>query len=211
MTIKIEKRFNVEHNVRADGEAREIRGYAAVFNSPAKIGERFIEKIAPGAFGESIANNDIRALWSHNPDMIIGRNKNGSLKLREDAQGLAFDLALPDTTLGRDTFENVKSGLVTGVSFGFRVKKESWTKGENGQPHTRTLEVVDLIEISPTAFPAYEQTHVAARSVEDIVKEIETQWGFEELEREKAKKTRSLEECQNILRHLALTVRLDEL
>ncbi len=204
MSDKVEKRFNVQHDIRAEGEARSIKGYAAVFNSTARINDRFQEKIAPGAFAESIAKNDIRALWSHNPDYVIGRNKNGSLKLREDDHGLGFDLAMPDTSWGRDAHTLISGGFVTGVSFGFRVKKESWTKGENGTPHTRTLELVDLIEISPTAFPAYEQTHVASRSSEEILKEIETEWAFQEKEGNRPTIASLRARVNHLLRHVKI-------
>lgn len=207
MSDKVEKRFNVSHELRTEGEGKVIKGYAAVFNTLTRINDRFQEKIAPGAFSESLAKNDIRALWSHNSDLVIGRNKNGSLKLREDEHGLAFENTLPDTQIGRDTFENVRSGLVTGVSFGFFVKKQSWEQGSDGAPHTRTLEIVDLIEISPTAFPAYQQTHVAARTSEDALKEIETSWAFEELERGKP----LISDLRQRLDHLVLHIRLDEL
>jgi HK97 family phage prohead protease len=202
---KVEKRFNSNHEVRTEGETRKIKGYAAVFNAFAEIGDRFREKIAPGAFAESLSKDDIRALWSHNPDWIIGRNKNGSLKLQEDQHGLGFELELPDTTIGRDTFENVRSGLVTGVSFGFRVLKDSWERGQEGKPHIRTLELVELIEISPVAFPAYEQTHVAARSSEEIIKDIETEWAFNEKESAKP----LISELRKKLDHVTLHLNLD--
>lgn len=207
MSALIEKRFNGDHEIRTEnGDSKQIKGYAAVFNSIAKITERFHEKIANGAFSESIGKNDIRALWSHNPDAIIGRNRNGSLQLREDNHGLAFDLTLPNTTLGNDVHENVRSGLVTGVSFGFRVKKDSWERGTDGAPHVRTLEIVDLVEISPTAFPAYEQTYVSARSSEDVLKEIESEWMFSD-------KEKLLRESISVLRsrldRITLLMRLD--
>lgn len=182
MTSKIEKRYHVVEEMRTEETERKIGGYAAVFNREARISERLIEKIAPGAFRSSLTN-DIRALWSHNPDMVIGRTTNGSLKVMEDERGLAFDLALPDTTQGRDAFTLIKQGFVTGVSFGFRVKKDSWTRGENGAPHLRTLEEVELIEVSPTAFPAYTETSVSSRSTDELLKDVETQWAFEEKEK----------------------------
>lgn len=179
---KIEKRFQSFEEIRTEDSERKIGGYAAVFNKEARISERLIEKIAPGAFRSSLSN-DIRALWSHNPDMVIGRTTNGSLKLAEDERGLAFDLSLPDTTQGRDAYTLIKQGFVSGVSFGFRVKKDSWTRGEGGAPHLRTLEEVELIEVSPTAFPAYAETSVSSRSTEEMLKDVETQWAFEENEK----------------------------
>ena len=137
--METEKRFNENHQVRAAEGERKIGGYAAVFEQWTRIGPRFEEKIAKGAFASSLPNGDIRALWSHNTDLVIGRTRNGSLKLREDDTGLAFDLLLPDTTQGRDAFTLIKEGFVTGVSFGFRVKKDSWECGEGEKPHRRTI------------------------------------------------------------------------
>ena len=183
MKEKREVRLNQDAEIRVDSNAeseRKIGGYAAVFNSETKIGERFIEKIAYGAFGESIAKEDIRALWSHNSDLVIGRNRNGTLNLNEDAKGLGFELKMPDTSWGRDAYTLIRDGFVTGVSFGFITLKDSWQRGEDGAPHVRTLEKVKLVEISPTAFPAYEETQVSARSAEQVVNEIEESWKIEE-------------------------------
>lgn len=151
----------------AEGK-RTISGYAAVFDQVAEIFSGFYEKIARGAFSEEVGK-DVRALWSHNPDLVLGRTKSGSLRLSEDSKGLRFELDLPDTTLGRDTFETIKRGDVTGVSFGFSVLKQSWEEDEEKNIRTRTLEKVKLYEISPTAFPAYEGTDVSVRSVQEIL------------------------------------------
>jgi HK97 family phage prohead protease len=183
MSGKIEKRYHSVEEIRTEDGERKIGGYAAVFNKEARISERLIEKIAPGAFRSSLGG-DIRALWSHNPDMVIGRTTNGSLKLSEDERGLAFDLSLPDTTQGRDAYTLIKQGFVTGVSFGFRVKKDSWTRGDKDSPHLRTLEEVELIEVSPTAFPAYADTQVSSRSTDEVLKEKETEWAYSSKEHE---------------------------
>ena len=167
--------------VRADGE-RKIGGYAAVFEQLSQPLWGFVEKIAKGAFASSLEQDDVRALWSHNTDLVLGRTGNGTLSLREDDHGLAFDLELPDTTLGRDTYESIKRGDVTGVSFGFEVLEDSWQRKEEGAPHIRTLNKVKLYEISPTAFPAYEQTAVAVRSGEAVLKEAQERWAREQLE-----------------------------
>jgi len=177
----------------AEGEERTVAGYAAVFNRETSIGDRFVELVAPGAFAESIAGGDVRALWSHNPDLVIGRTKNGSLQLREDDYGLAFKLKLPDTNQGNDAFKLIRDGYVTGVSFGFRVKEEKWARGNETTPHKRTLVKVELFEISPTAFPAYEDTHVAAREATEALKEVTAQWEKEQAAAKAAELSRGLE------------------
>lgn len=152
---------------------RRIAGYAAVFEKDSVDLGGFVERIAKGAFRESIASEDVRALWSHNTDLVLGRTGNRSLRLYEDDHGLKFELDLPDTTLGRDAFTSIERGDVTGMSFGFTVKKDdqAWQRGEPGKPHLRTLLKVNLFEVSPTAFPAYQQTQVATRDLEDFLSE----------------------------------------
>lgn len=172
MSNKVEKRINLDTEIRElsveDGsKSMKISGYAAVFNTEINIGKYFREKILPNAFTSSIQSNDIRALWNHDDNFVLGRNKNGSLKLNEDSKGLFFELVLPDTTIGRDTYENIKQGLVSGVSFGFTIRSEEWIDQDQPMP-LRVLKDVNLVEISPTAFPAYEATEVYARSILDM-------------------------------------------
>ncbi|MEC2444712.1 HK97 family phage prohead protease, partial [Bacillus cereus] len=79
-----------------------ITGYAAVFNSKTSIGGWFDEIIAPGAFARALSENgDIRALFNHNWDNVLGRTKSGTLRLEEDAKGLKFEVELPNTSTGR--------------------------------------------------------------------------------------------------------------
>lgn len=156
-----------------------IRGHAAVFEKFSQDLGRFREKIAKGAFVDSIAKRDVRALWSHNIDLVLGRTGNKSLRLWEDDFGLAFELEMPNTTLGKDSFVSVQRGDVSAMSFGFSVLEEEWKRGEDGAPHERTLKKIELFEISPVAFPAYEQTEVSVRDMDGIIKELESKWEME--------------------------------
>lgn len=187
MKLVREERYIEFDEVRADQteEGMKVGGYAAVFNRSTEIHPRLKEVINPGAFAASLTQDDIRALWNHNTDMPIGRTTApNSLKLWEDREGLAFDLNLPDTTAGNDTYKNIKSGLVTGMSFGFAVQEDQFTKGENGQPHVRTLKKLKLYEVSPVTFPAYKQTSVKTRDIEAMLKEVESEWMYEERDEE---------------------------
>ena len=154
--------------VRADDTGTGIRGYAAVFDKLSVNLGGFREKIAPGAFRYSLEHKKrILALWNHDSNMPIGATDGGQLKLEEDSRGLFFDLEPIDTTTGRDVKEMIRSGVVKGVSFGFIVKKDHWDQTDP-RNIVRTLVDVDLLEISPTAFPAYPQTSAAVRSEEDV-------------------------------------------
>lgn len=184
----IEKRFQTSEFRATEGKEMTVGGYAAMFNRSTVI-ETFLgsfeEEIAPGAFAKSIKEGDVRALWSHDTSIVIGRTKNGSLNLWEDDTGLRFELKLANTQAGRDAYELIRGGYVSGVSFGFRVKSDQWTEGEKGQNDKRKLLDVELFEVSPVAYPAYESTSVSARSSgEEALKEYQVRRAFEKKEQE---------------------------
>ncbi|HEY1598909.1 MAG TPA: HK97 family phage prohead protease [Pirellulales bacterium] len=141
-----------------------IAGYAAVFNSYSSDLGGFKEIIRPGAFKQSLAGGvDVRALWNHNNDLVLGRLSAGTLRLREDSKGLFFDLSPPDTQAGRDAIESIRRGDVTGCSFGFRVprKGDSWRLMDGER--IREIHDADIFELSICAFPAYQRTEVGIR------------------------------------------------
>jgi hypothetical protein len=144
-------------------ESRTIAGYAAVFNSETDIGGMFREQIAPGAFKPSLSA-DVRALFDHDTAHVLGRTKAGTLRLREDDRGLAVEIDLPDTQVGRDLRESMSRGDIDGMSFGFRVTKQDWD--ESGDTPLRTIREVELFEVSVVTFPAYADTEIALRSLE---------------------------------------------
>lgn len=154
---KTERRAIAVAELRTKG--RRLEGYAAVFGAEARIAD-FTETIAPGAFASTLAERtDILALVDHDPGRILARTKSGTLRLAEDARGLAFDLDVPGTTLGNDVLALCERGDLGGMSFSFSVKSEKWD-GER-----RTLESVNLHEVSVvSAWPAYDGTIVQARS-----------------------------------------------
>lgn len=156
MKNDIERRA-AEVEVRARG--RVLEGYAAIFNTRAKIAD-FDEIIQAGAFATTLADGaDKLALVDHAPTQLLGRTRNGSLKLAEDTRGLHFEIALPKTTLADDMLGLAEAGSLGGASFGFRAIKDVW------RGSLRTLQQVMLREISIVhSFPAYEGTVVHARS-----------------------------------------------
>lgn len=145
-------------------KGKTLSGYAAVFNSEAVLGD-FTEVIRQGAFAKSLATgSNIRALYHHQGDALLGTTKGGTLQLREDAHGLAFTLSLPDTSHGRDLAILVDRGDVSGCSFGFRVPPGGDRWEHRGAQLVRELLAVDLMEVTLTADPAYQDTTVAMRS-----------------------------------------------
>lgn len=156
--------------LRAGDNGKTIAGYAAIFNDIADIGGSFREIIAPGAFKDTLGG-DIRALVDHDSGRVIGRSKAGTLRLNEDDKGLAVEVDLPDTTDGRDLAVSLTRGDISGMSFGFRVTHDEWD--ETGDIPTRTIRAVELFEVSAVAFPAYEGTELALRSLNGIKAERE--------------------------------------
>ena len=163
----VEQRTNhVTLEMRADGDGMTFEGYAAVFNSPSEP-LPFIETIKPGAFRKSLqGRHRMMLLWNHDSSQPLASTRNGSLRMVEDEIGLKVTATLPNTQLGRDISEMVRTGLIDAMSFGFRVKKDSWS----ADGAIRTLEEVAIFESSLVSFPAYEGTAgmVAVREHRDI-------------------------------------------
>lgn len=172
--MPMERRYTQLAIRDVDQSAMKIGGYAALFDVETELWPGINEKVAQGAFTDSLAADEVRALWSHNPDMPLGTNGGPTPNLRvwEDGVGLGFDLELPDTQQGRDSFKLIKAGIVRGMSFGFEMQEFTWFKQEGDKPKVRTLNKVKLWEISPTPFPAYPQTSVNARDLEQSCEEF---------------------------------------
>ena len=167
---KIERRaFTFDFRAASDTEKPMMRGHAAVFNTTADLGY-FSEIVEPGAFAKTIKNDDIRALWNHNPDIVLGRNKAKTLSLSEDEDGLLTEIDPPDTTWGRDLQVLMKRGDVTQMSIGF------YTIGYRTEKRDgvlfRILTELQLLDVSPVAYPAYETTDIAVRSAKDILSDL---------------------------------------
>ena len=164
--------------VRKEGDAPKIVGHAAVFDSPTMIGGLFggfTEEVAPGAFKDSISEDDIRALFNHDPNIVLGRNKAGTLDLSEDEKGLRYEIRPPETQGAKDVMESIERGDITGSSFGFYVEKEEWEKTEKGEPDKRRLLKVKLFDVSPVTFPAYDDTDVAKRKHDEFRAQADAQ------------------------------------
>lgn len=159
----VERRYcTTELRAETEQDKRKITGHFAVFNSSADLGW-FIESIAPGAFAETIKTDDIRALWNHEPNWILGRNKSGTLSLFEDDRGLFGEIIPPDTQWARDLQVSIERGDVSQASFGFEVIEEAW-EIKNDEPDLRVIKKAKLWDVSPVTFPAYTDTNVAMRN-----------------------------------------------
>jgi uncharacterized protein len=148
----------------AEGESRpHIVGHAAVFNSLSEMLWGFRETISPGAFREAIEKSDVRALVNHEPSFVLGRKKNGTLKLWEDERGLAIDIDPPETRWASDLLVSIGRGDIDQMSFGFTVAEDSWDTVD-GESRRTILRVDELFDVSPVTFPAYPETDTALRA-----------------------------------------------
>lgn len=144
-------------------EGRKFVGYAARFNQTADIierGRRFKERVAPGAFTRALANRDIHGLLNHDRNMVLGRNKAGTLRLEQDRRGLAFEIDPPDTQYARDLRTLIERGDVSQCSFGATLHgtRDSWAGT------VRTLEEIDCFDVSiVSVMPGYPGTSVSLR------------------------------------------------
>jgi HK97 family phage prohead protease len=149
--------------VRSNGNnALVATGYASVFDKRSVNLGGFVEVVAPTAFNKTIQEADVRALFNHDPNKLLGRSSAGTLRMSVDSVGLAYEIDLPDTTDGRDVATLMERGDITGSSFGFRMIEDSWSETEDGFPQ-RTLLSVALRDVSPVTYPAYPDSEAALR------------------------------------------------
>lgn len=165
MPAETERRtYKIE--VRAQPESRVIEGYAAVFETPTDMGN-YLEEIASGAFDGS-DDSDVVALFNHDANYPLARTSNGTLELSSDARGLFYRFEAPDTTFGNDLLKMVRSGLIAQSSFAFTIRKDNWMQEAGMKPKRRIEQVDMLFDVSPVTYPAYKETSVTARALQNI-------------------------------------------
>lgn len=162
---------------RESEEGLFIEGYFSVFNSTYELWPGATESVAPGAFANTLGG-DIRALIDHETRLVLGRNKSGTLELREDSHGLWGRVKInPNDQDAVNLYERVKRGDVDQCSFGFDIVKEDTEVRDDGSVHW-TIREVKLYEVSVVTFPAYTETSVSARKrdFEEIQKRETEKW-----------------------------------
>lgn len=166
MKTNVERR-NLTHEFRVspDGEPATISGYASLFNSPYDAGG-WVEQIDPNAFDSVMGRNpDVRALWNHNADCVLGRTTAGTLHLTIDTRGLAYVIDAPDTALAKDLMISMRRKDITQSSFAFITKRDQWTDNADGTITRTILEFEDLLDVSPVTYPANPATSAQSRSL----------------------------------------------
>lgn len=176
----IEKR-GISCEVRAvegeEGQPSRIVGHGAVFNKRSDmIAGLFVEEIAPGAFDDVLAD-DVRALFNHDPNFVLGRTKSNTLELSVDSEGLRYEITPPDTQTVRDlVLAPLARRDITGSSFAFRVANDGdeWREEENGLVVRTINKFSRLLDVSPVTYPAYPDAGAAKRSYEARCTELQS-------------------------------------
>jgi HK97 family phage prohead protease len=150
---------------RSEDGKKTITGYAAKFGKLSQNLGGFVEKIHENAFDNALKRCDVRALRNHDPDKLLGRTKSGTLALSVDEHGLRYDIAVPETVVGRDTVADIERGDMDGSSFSFNLEDDGDEWDDSTDPPTRTLtNVRDLFDVGPVTYPAYLDTEANCRS-----------------------------------------------
>lgn len=176
----MEQRFLKMHDIstRDADTGPEIEGYFAVFDEIYEVWPGVTESIQPGAFDSSVTQ-DVRALYNHNSDVILGRVSAGTLELRQDSHGLWGRVKINrNDTEAMNVYERISRGDITGCSFGFDIKSERYDIHEDGSVHYTIEDVDPLYEVSPCVFPAYEATNISSRGrdLDEIKKRRMQSW-----------------------------------
>ena len=157
-----------------------IYGYAALFNSMSEEMWGFREVIDPGAFSETDVS-DVRALFNHDNNLLLARTSSGTLSIEVDENGLRYEFEAPKTSYGKDLVELMKRGDVTQSSFGFTIDREGeyWEQREGELPVRHITRIKKLYDVSPVTYPAYPDTTVAVRSLEQFRKQFDAEKYFD--------------------------------
>ena len=165
----MERRFlpieSLEYN--EEDEQMSISGVAALFRAESQDLGGFTEVLEPGAFDDAIIMSDVRGLFNHDANFILGRTKSGTMELEVREDGLHYRIPnLPASR--RDVWEAIQRGDVTGNSFAFTVERDRWEQRQ-GMPPLRIIEKVrELFDVGPVVYPAYSQTVVSARCMDYV-------------------------------------------
>lgn len=144
---------------------KSIQGYAAVYGAWSQDLGGFVERFAAGAFTNALAGGaDVRYLVNHDPSLILGRTKAGTLSIVEDDRGLRTVCNPPPTDIGEHYAESVRRGDITGMSFRFYVLREEWNF--DASPPQRTVLEAEIDDVCLATYPAYLDTSAAVRSLE---------------------------------------------
>lgn len=153
----------------AEGK-KYLEGYFAVFGESYKVWDGWVETIERGAFARVLATgNDVKVLWNHDSNIVLGSTGATTATLREDDTGLFGMVEINENDQDAvNAYYRIQRGDVDGCSFGFDIARQEDWWDDDGVYHTKILEVDPLYEVSPCTFPAYASTSISARSREQL-------------------------------------------
>lgn len=156
--------------IREDGGKRYLEGYFAVFGETYQVWDGWTETIERGAFARYLSSGeDVKVLWNHDSNIVLGSTGNGTASLREDETGLFGSVEINENdSEAVSAYARVARGDVDGCSFGFDIARQEEWWDEDGVYHTKITEVDPLYEVSPCTFPAYKATSISARNKESL-------------------------------------------
>jgi HK97 family phage prohead protease len=143
----------------------------------------FVEQIEPQVFQRALGrNDDVKLLFNHKEDRLLGSQKQGNLTLREDAIGLYAECIVNDP----EVVEKARNNELRGWSFGFVSRQDDWDTTTN--PQRRFIKDLDLLEVSVLSVtPAYTAMSIESRGEESVI--VEQRFDvFEKIEKIKEKR-----------------------
>lgn len=159
---------SITSEIRAETKdsARQLVG-SIPFNSVTDIGP-FFEQIDPHAFDSALQPGaEILCLRDHKPELLIARSTAGSLTFEHTPSALIFTATLNNSETANTLYEDVRTRLITGTSFGMLVDAEAWDQSTK----TRTITAATLYEVSFVSFPFYTESKATLRSSYSFLKD----------------------------------------
>ena len=203
-SIKFETRVEEKQE---GGKKLVLRGYPILFNTETSIYDYWYGEVRETILPTALEGTDLTNVYlitGHNiePDKVLGRN-GINMRMEVDETGLFFECELPNTQHARDIYNLIESGLVDGMSFGFRCSDEV-----NEATMTRTITHIDeLFEITITPFPAYKEASVIVQKQRQATEDEEKEKAEAEAKRQEeekqaeddAEKEKKLKELEDLL------------
>jgi HK97 family phage prohead protease len=169
--------------LRSEGDTpKVITGYGAVFynaNDPGteyRLWQDYYERIMPGAFDRALREDDVRSMFNHDSNQLLGRRankQNDTLRISVDGVGLRYEVDVdPNDPTHQALIPKLRAGKVDGASFMFEVTGRNWREEQRGEGDNKRdvtiLEITEvrLWELGPVVFPAYESATSEARALE---------------------------------------------
>jgi HK97 family phage prohead protease len=151
-----------------DGDGKEpvITGHPLKYGVWSEDLGGFRERLMPGSASKTIRESDIRALFNHDPNYVLGRTRSGTLDLSEQVQGVAMRATPPATTWAADLITSMRRGDINQMSFAFTAIRDEWREPKrDGELFERDIAELRMYDVSVVTFPAYVQTDAQVRSV----------------------------------------------